>query len=268
MTKPKTKEVKTDGKNTRNTGGAGKQPGGNSGKDGSAANATGSIAGPAASEPVAIGNGAVAPSSDGGGNGNGESIRDPGLDAPDLPKPGRPGRHPGTCECAKCAARRASASEPKARSVKGLALDNKGWAESIFGLHQMLGLFIPLPDIEAVMTPQGAQIQPKMRDGKPVMLMHITMPEAVKLADAAYEVADHYNLAKYFSGKTPALAALVMAAGAIYVPKLMTAKMLIAHANEQKKAQQPKTAADMMHTPPANSTTGNGGVKIDLSGLG
>lgn len=123
----------------------------------------------------------------------------------------------------------------------------------------MLGVFIPLPDIQAGIDPATSQpvIQPKIgADGQPVLLMHVTMEEAQKLADDAYAVAIHYDLAKYFSGKTPALAALILTAGTIYVPKFMTAKMVVAAMKAQRPP--PANAADMMHSPETPETRAPG----------
>lgn len=90
-------------------------------------------------------------------------------------------------------------------------------------------------------------------------LIEITMDQAEQLADAAYEVAVEYDLAKYFGGKKSALAGLLIAAGTIYIPKVVFLGMIV---KAQRQHQQPppqQTASDFVHpAPPPEANGGRG----------
>lgn len=253
MTKAKAvKGIKNGTKDKSNVGGAPNGTGDSVGANGKPVEPAGSIAGPAASEPVANGNAGIA-----NGPGGGEQqTRNPGDDAPAEPKRTGPGRHPGACTCAKCAERRASATSPKA-TTKGVVLNNAKWAKSIYGFHQMLGAFLPIPDIQVSLDATGAPvIGPKMVNGAPVMLVHISMDEATAMADAAYGVAVEYDLAKYFGGKSPALLTAALTVVMIYGPKVKTVMAIGAWQKAQR--QGPQSAADMVNPVPANTDAVNG----------
>lgn len=243
------KKGQSNGKTVRTASTAGTGKNGSSGTNGSDTKPLGSIAGPSASEPVTTGNDGIAAelgSDNGGIGGDKGATRSPEADAPNTPKPGRPGRHAAACTCPKCEARRAAGPSPETVK-KGVVLNSAKLAKQLYGAHQMLGMFIPLPDIEAVQGPGGQpMLQPKMKNGAPVMLAHITEEQSVALADALYQVAEEYDLLKYFGGKTPAIAGLIATAGFIYVPKFMTARVLIQQAKAQQRAAAPPNAADMM----------------------
>lgn len=225
------------------------------GKNGGAANAAGPIAGSPASEPVAIGNDGNAGKSLEGeqlDNGTGAALN-PEPAAPSQPKPGKRGRHPGTCTCPTCTARRAAGpSEPKTKS--GLALNNQNWAKNLYGFHQMVGRMVPIPDITRIEP--GSTIGPNSP-----MLAYITMDEAQRLSDAAYAVAVEYDLAKYFSGRAPVLLTLAVTAGFIYIPKIQAMTLLIKMQKAAQKTNQPPTAASAFEQPPANDGINGGAYK-------
>ena len=249
--------TKPKGKNngTANKGTASKlaiDAGNADGENGRIADNDRSGVGPAASEPLAGGNGDAAGAIGGnnGGTGNaesGETIRNPDADAPAEPKR-RAGRHPAACECAKCVERRANGP---ASIKRGVALNNKGWAEAIFGAHQFAATLLPIPDIELFIDPATNQpnVRPKEIAGKPVMLAHITKEQSQQMADAAYEVALEYNLARYFTGKKPKLGVLVFVLASVYYPKVQSMRLVAALQKQQRQqnTQEPQTAADMVN---------------------
>lgn len=115
----------------------------------------------------------------------------------------------------------------------------------------MLGAFVPLPDIAVTAHPETGMpvIGPKIQNGAPVMLAHITMDQATQLADAAYLMAQEYDLAKYFGGKTSALTVMGVTLITVYGPKFMTAKAIM----QMNRAAQtpPPSAADFVNVAPA-----------------
>jgi hypothetical protein len=222
MTKPKTKETK-NADNSGKTGTVGSGKSGPAGKAGKSANETGPIAGPPADDKFANADGG---DTRGVGGSAGETGRDPGADAPADAKPRR-GRHVTDCPCPKCAERRAN-PPPKSAPKAGLVLNNKGWAERYYGLHQVAAQFVPIPD--------------PSRPGQ--ALITITMEQSQMICDRAYIVADRYGLLKYFQGELGDRAALAMfgvSLGIVYVPKILMVRAMLKAMKEAQAGQEANT---------------------------
>jgi hypothetical protein len=122
-----------------------------------------------------------------------------------------------------------------------LVLNNKGWAEKYYGLHQFLAVYYPIPD--------------PTRPGE--MLVTITMPQAQTICDQAYTVADKFDLLKYLNtdpGKWGSLAFFGVTMGIVYVPKIkimaqMVRMMKEAQAGQEANATFASAEPQMPHDP-------------------
>jgi hypothetical protein len=232
MTKPK---EKPNANNSGKSDSVGRGKSGPAGKDGNAANPPGSIAGPAASEPVADGNGKLAGKPDGGA---GEAGRDPATDAAASPKPKR-GRHTSDCPCPRCADRRLN-PPPERETKASLVLNNKGWAEDFYGLHQVAAVYLPIPD--------------PTRPGQ--MLVTITMEQSHKICDQAYTVAEKFDLLKYLKskpGKWGSLGFFGFTMGVIYIPKIKLMAQIAAMMKQQQQQQQQQNPFEAPQPQPPES---------------